>query len=804
MEYLEHRSSSSSRGSVMDVDSLFPVKPQSSRLGRPLSLFANCYKFKCNTGGRDVLFEYQVKTSPPLTCHTNEEKIKLSKIVKKLKPKLEGYFENHVYWESFLYSFEKIDDLSAIEEETIEEDGVSYLVSIDLHSDLTFDNPMVTRFFRAFTNQLIKKAKLRLTRGGKHFDPRDPLILEGVNMYRAYFNTMKTIGGQIYLNLNPSVKFFQQESILKEMQKLRDERRVREELTGRTVMTLYNNRVYKIDEIDFSKNPRHTFFCDMHNKNKEMSYADYIFENYKCKIGVEDQPMIKHHNIRTGQDIFLIPEFCVLTGITEQQKGKNFHSIKNDMFANAKTKDQQAKYFFETLKSDKELYSTFTNKWKIQIEEEPVKTKAYRCTPGTIIGNKKKTFNLDKMKRDFSHEFSGPFLGKTIKNWAIIYGSKSYKEHQTFFHQLKETVVKDFEYKCGKPLEIELRGDDRRAKSWIDTISGLMEDNQTLDVIICIAPGRKGNSPIYEDLKYYLQTKCPIPSQVILSETIKKNSRTLRNIVKNLMIQISAKMGDIPWAYKGLPLISVPTMIIGIDVCHRVGKNKKSILGFVASLDKYVGKYYSNSVAQGEKQEMAFGIEKLFQEAINEFIAGNGSAPQQIIVYRDAVSEGQSQVTLESEVPQLMKAIQNLKDIGKFTDDPSILFLLCNKRIEQRFFTEQRGAYQNPSRGLVIQDGLTRPDRFEFYMISHDGPTGLQCPVRYEVIVNTFKDLDPKDLYDLTNNLCYGFFNLQGAVRIPGPLMYAHTLCNQVSKICSKKSDIAETPKDFKNKLYYI
>lgn len=804
MEYLEHKSSSSSKGSVMDVDSVFPSKPTSSRLGKPVALYANCYKFKCNTGGRDVLFEYQVKTVPALTCHSNEEKIKLSKIIKKLKPKLEGYFENHVYWEGFLYSFEKIDDLSAIEEEQIEEDGVNYLVSIELHSDLTFDNPMVSRFFRAFSNQLIKRAKLRLTRGGKHFDPRKPLELEGVNMYRAYFNTMKTIGGQIYLNLNPSVKFFQQESILIEMQRLRDERRVREELTGRSVMTLYNNRVYKIDEIDFSKNPRHTFFCDMHNKNKEMTYADYIFENYKCKITVEDQPMIKHHNDRTGQDIFLIPEFCVLTGITEQQKGKNFRAIKNDMFANANTKDQQAKFFFETLKSDKKLYNEFTEKWKISIDEKPVKATAYRCSVGKIIGDKKKTFDLAGMKRDFSREFNGPFKGKTIKGWAIIYGQYSAREHQTFMKQLKQTVTTDYEYKCNKPLEIQLKGDDRRPNTWIDAIYNITQENQDIDVIICIAPGRKGNSPIYESLKYYLQTECPIPSQVILTETIKNNFKTLRNIVKNLMIQISAKVGDIPWGYKNLPLMTKPTMIIGIDVCHRVGKNKKSILGFVASLDKYVGQYYSGSVAQGEKQEMAFGIEKLFQEAINEFIAHNGVAPGQIIVYRDAVSEGQSQVTLESEVPQLRKAIQNLMDIGKFTEEPSILFLLANKRIEQRFFTEQHGEFKNPSRGLVIQDGLTRTDRFEFYMISHDGPTGLQCPIRYEVIVNTFKDLDPKDLYDLTNNLCYGFYNLQGAVRIPGPIMYAHTLCNQISKICGKKSDIAETPAGFKNKLYYI
>jgi aubergine-like protein len=235
--------------------------------------------------------------------------MKLAKIVRKLKPKLEGHFENHVYWEGFLYSFEKLDNFEALEEVEIEEDGVNYLVSIELHEDLSFDNPRVARFFRSFLNQIIKKSKLSLVRGGKHFDPLYPMELEGVNMYRAYFNTMKPINGSIYLNLNPSVKFFQQEPIIHTIRNLNNERRVKEELTGCSVMTLYNNRVYKIDEIDFTKTPRDTFFCDMHNKNKEMTFADYIHENYKLKITDDSQPMLKHHNIRTGQDIYLIPEF---------------------------------------------------------------------------------------------------------------------------------------------------------------------------------------------------------------------------------------------------------------------------------------------------------------------------------------------------------------------------------------------------------------------------------------------------------------------------------------------------------------
>jgi aubergine-like protein len=517
----------------------------------------------------------------------------------------------------------------------------------------------------------------------------------------------------------------------------------------------------------------------------------------------ERQPMLRHHNDRTGQDIYLIPEFCVLTGITEQQKGINFRAIKTDMFANAGTKEKQAQHFFDSLKEDRKNYEAVTNKWNIKINESAHKTKAFQCSLGKIIGGNKASFDLNKMKRDFSREFNAPLKGATIKRWAIIYGRYSEKEQSSFMKALQTAVTTDFEYKCNKPEVICLRGDDRKPQIWIDTVKDLLESGK-LDVIICIAPGKKGNSPIYENLKYYLQTECPIPSQVILAETIKRNFKSLRNIVKNVVVQMSAKMGHIPWGFGKLPLMDAPTMVIGMDVCHRVGKSRKSVLGFVASLDKYIGKFYCNSVSQGEKQEIAFSIEKLFQEAMQQFKSKNGVAPERIIVYRDAVSEGQSEVTLRTEVPQLEQAIKNMLDVGELTKEPSILFVLANKRIEQRFYTKDKGRSFNPRNGLVIESDVTRPDRFEFYMISHSGPTGLQCPIRYEVIKNTYSKLDPKDLYDLTNMLCYGYDNLQGAVKIPRPIMYAHTLCNQVSKICSRKDGVADTPDDFKDKLYYI
>ena len=110
--------------------------------------------------------------------------------------------------------------------------------------------------------------------------------------------------------------------------------------------------------------------------------------------------------------------------------------------------------------------------------------------------------------------------------------------------------------------------------------------------------------------------------------------------------------------------------------------------------------------------------------------------------------------------------------------------MTANKNVDQRFWSKVGRRAQNPGNGLVVQSHVTRDDRFEFYMIAHKGPTGLQSPVRFDVLaLENWPDLDPKDLYDLTYNLCFGFYNYQGAVKLPAPLMYAHTLANMLSKI---------------------
>jgi hypothetical protein len=91
--------------------------------------------------------------------------------------------------------------------------------------------------------------------------------------------------------------------------------------------------------------------------------------------------------------------------------------------------------------------------------------------------------------------------------------------------------------------------------------------------------------------------------------------------------------------------MDTPTMIIGIDVAHWVGKKKESVIGFAASMDRYISRYYIDSAAKVMQDkrtpsDMTFELEPLFQAAILKFTEQNGTAPLRIIIYRDSVSEG--------------------------------------------------------------------------------------------------------------------------------------------------------------------
>lgn len=96
-------------------------------------------------------------------------------------------------------------------------------------------------------------------------------------------------------------------------------------LLGSIVITRYNNRTYRIDDIDFSQTPMSKFKC---TNDREVTYVEYYRTNYALDIKDMKQPILMSHleqrisgkREKETISIGLVPELCFLTGLTDQQR----------------------------------------------------------------------------------------------------------------------------------------------------------------------------------------------------------------------------------------------------------------------------------------------------------------------------------------------------------------------------------------------------------------------------------------------------------------------------------------------------
>lgn len=121
-----------------------------------------------------------------------------------------------------------------------------------------------------------------------------------------------------------------------------------------------------------------------------------------------------------------------------------------------------------------------------------------------------------------------------------------------------------------------------RADAWINALRDQL--NEGVQMVVLILPGSKGRCNLYDDVKKFLLTEFPIPSQVILTSTIQRG-KNLRSIISKVLIQMNAKLGGTPWAVDNLPFMKEPTMICGMDVFHSTALGKKSVLALTASMN---------------------------------------------------------------------------------------------------------------------------------------------------------------------------------------------------------------------------
>ncbi|CAM9839065.1 unnamed protein product [Chrysoparadoxa australica] len=238
-------------------------------------------------------------------------------------------------------------------------------------------------------------------------------------------------------------------------------------------------------------------------------------------------------------------------------------------------------------------------------------------------------------------------------------------------------------------------------------------------IIVC--PKATTDSIDYGQIKKASDTQLGIPTQCLL---LKHLYDCKIQYLANVCLKINAKLGGINCSTKdNLPFISkAPTIVFGADVNHpRVGDDlKPSIAAVVASMDRWACKHSAAVRVQGHRVEVITELSAMVQELLRQFYASTGQKPQQILFYRDGVSEGQFRHCLQYEVRAIEEACGLLEPGYR----PRITFVVCQKRHHTKLFAPNPGDQDrsgNLPAGTVVDSGVCHPGEFDFYLNSHAG-----------------------------------------------------------------------------------
>ncbi|KAK9280647.1 hypothetical protein L1049_014343 [Liquidambar formosana] len=387
-----------------------------------------------------------------------------------------------------------------------------------------------------------------------------------------------------------------------------------------------------------------------------------------------------------------------------------------------------------------------------------------------------------------------------IERWAVVNFSA-----RCDIRGLIRDLIKCGEMKgilIDQPFDVFEENPQSRRAPPVVRVEKMFEDIQNKlpgapQFLLCLLPERK-NSDLYGPWKrknlaeYGIVTQCIAPTRV--------NDQYLTNV----LLKINAKLGGLNSLLAveqspSIPLVSkVPTIILGMDVSHgSPGQSDVPSIAAVVSSRQWplISRYRASVRTQSPKVEMIDSLfkrasdtedEGIIRELLLDFYVSSGKRkPDQIIIFRDGVSESQFNQVLNIELDQIIEAC-------KFLDEkwcPKFVVIVAQKNHHTKFF--QPGAPENVPPGTVIDNKVCHPRNNDFYLCAHAGMIGTTRPTHYHVLLDEV-GFSADDLQELVHSLSYVYQRSTTAISVVAPICYAHLAATQMGQFM-KFEDMSET-----------
>lgn len=368
-----------------------------------------------------------------------------------------------------------------------------------------------------------------------------------------------------------------------------------------------------------------------------------------------------------------------------------------------------------------------------------------------------------------------------LRNWVII-GNQRDREtiERSFWNNLSKASY-GLAFRINQPTMYYLRDD--KASVYAETLEDILS-KKAPDLVLCIVSNNRSDR--YAAIKKKCCVDRPVPSQVVLQKNLE--GRNALTIATKIAIQMNCKLGGAPWHMKW-PLKGI--MAIGFDICHDSNTKGRDFLAMVATVDQSLTRYYSSITLYHNSEELIEQLCTSVCKAVQAYRSQNNSLPMYLLIYRDGVSEGQIPNVHQNEVKSLKKKLEEIYYGPNF----KMIFIIVSKRVSVRLFQTNR---RNPEIGTVVDDVITSPFKYDFFLVSQNVRQGTVSPTSYNIISDN-TDLSPEMIQNVTYKLTHMYYNCSSTVRVPAPCHYAQKLSFLVGRILHRPPST-----QLENKLYFL
>ncbi|CAF3752243.1 unnamed protein product [Rotaria sordida] len=291
-------------------------------------------------------------------------------------------------------------------------------------------------------------------------------------------------------------------------------------------------------------------------------------------------------------------------------------------------------------------------------------------------------------------------------------------------------------------------------------------------------------SQSYSDVKQIGHQKLGLRTQCIDWKALCRNMDKLHMYVENLSQKINVKLGGINSIVNTKLALTQSSrndlfMFFGADVTHSTSStDRPSVAAVVASREPTSSLYAARLCEQYPKKgrcsiEIIKELDKMVEDLLRVFARTcNGHLPNKIVFYRDGVDEGHFEKVLGNEVNKIKEACRRVYGNRPL---PSVTFIVVKKRHNTRFFLYENGQTLNVQPGTIVDQDITHPSQFDFYLCSQAALMGTARPTLYHVLHDDDNNkFSSDDIQQLTYWLCHTDMRCTKSVSIPAPVYYAH------------------------------